>query len=102
VQYKRQHIAVTFLTDRLPEFWSILFLILGSVLMLAIFLMLGWYTWDMAVKSFAVKEFHEEIFKIAIWPAAFYLPIGCWALCLQLLVHIYEDCLYLVRIRRRA
>lgn len=102
VEYKRQHIVVTFFTDRMPEFWSVLLGTLGLVLGLAVFFVLGWETWDKALKMFAVLDFHEEIFKIPIWPGAFYLPIGCWALCLQLLVHIYENCLYLVRIRRRA
>jgi TRAP-type C4-dicarboxylate transport system permease small subunit len=100
VEYHREHITSQYLTDKMPEFWKRVFIIFGTVLMLIMMSMLGWYGLQVAINAFQAQEFHEEVFKIVIWPMKFYVPIGSWAFCLQLLVHIIEDSYSIIRMRR--
>lgn len=97
VEYERGHISVTFVKDRLGQRMRTSLDIFALVVMFAVFFAFGWYTWSMALKSLAIKEYWEAAIKIYIWPVAFYLPIGSWALCAQLLVHIVESCASLIR-----
>lgn len=97
VARERDHISVTFFTDRLGQPWMQIFEIIGAVMTLVIFFVFGCYTWDSAMHAFHIKQFHEDIFNIVTWPASFYLPIGSWAICLQLLLLIFGDCAKLAR-----
>jgi len=88
---ERAHIEVTLFTDHLPQFWIKMFTVLGSIVMFIIFFILGWFGLDFAIDSYQVREFKEDIVNILVWPATFYIPIGCWVLCAQLGLHIFED-----------
>jgi TRAP-type C4-dicarboxylate transport system permease small subunit len=91
VEKERSHIAPKFVQTKVPEKVGIIFNIVGRSIMLMIFLVFGWYSWLFAMKAMAIGEFVQEAYKIIVWPASFYIPIGCWALCLQLVVHLVED-----------
>ena len=98
---KKSHIEVTFVKERLPEGIRPYFDIFGLVLMFVIFFTFGWYTLPFALKALAIREYIEDVFLITIWPVAWYLPIGCWALCAQLLIHIGDSCASLIRRQSR-
>ena len=101
VERERGHIEVTFVKERLPEGIRTYFDIFSLVLMFVVFFTFGWYTLPFALKALAIKEYIEDVFLITIWPVAWYLPIGCWALCTQLLIHIGDSCAFLIRRRSR-
>ncbi|MFC2062655.1 TRAP transporter small permease subunit [Chloroflexota bacterium] len=99
VERDREHIEATFIRDRLPKRIAALASIFGIILMLTVFIIMGWVTLERALQSMAIGEFREEVYNLIIWPSTFYLPIGCWGLSLQLFVHLYDDCAAFVRNR---
>jgi len=98
---KKSHIEVSIIKEIVPEGIRTYLDIFGLVLMFAVFFTFGWYTLPFALKAMAVREYIEEAIKITIWPVAWYLPIGCWALCAQLLIHIGDSCASLIRRQSR-
>jgi TRAP-type C4-dicarboxylate transport system permease small subunit len=101
VQRHKMHIAATFFTDRGSVRKKLIFEIVGCVVMLIIFLFFGWYTLQKAFLGFSVKESVEETFRIPIWPVHFFLPIGSWVLCLQLIIDIIDNTININRTNKK-
>ncbi|MFC1993176.1 TRAP transporter small permease subunit [Chloroflexota bacterium] len=86
-QAERNHIRVEIFTARfnpkVQELLWLLFLLVGFVYLL----FLGIASWEHAIYSYNLREFTygggSQI--LYIWWSKFAIPVGCWAMCIQLL-----------------
>lgn len=97
VQNRKEHIVALFFTAKLPDSWKTFLDLIAQLLMFGIFFIFGWYTWKKALMAMSYGEFVEETIRIVVWPTHFYLPIGAFALCLQLLVDMVDNAMILAR-----
>jgi TRAP-type C4-dicarboxylate transport system permease small subunit len=88
VQKEKKHIVATFFADRFPGGGRHIFELVADIVALVILAVFGWYLLDKAFLCYAMNESVEEVYTIPIWPVHFFLPLGSWVMCLQLLVDI--------------
>lgn len=62
----------------------------GQVVTLLFYLGFGWFSLDVALRAYAVKETVDGLWRITIWPAKFMLPIGLAIACLILVIKIFK------------
>jgi len=48
----------------------------AQLVTLAFYLMLGWFSWDIAVRAWRISETVDGIWRVVVWPAKFMLPVG--------------------------
>lgn len=92
-QVLRGHIRVELvilrLSPKLQELLWLIALLAGFVLLLVI----GIETLQDALRAYAIKEFMYGggLQRFPIWWAKFAIPLGCWAMCAQLLVDMVRS-----------
>ena len=91
VQRHRQHVVTTFFIDKLSSRMQTHMKAAGDAVMLLIFGVFGYFIMEKALLCYEMGEFVEESYRIIIWPVHFFLPIGSWALCLQLVYDIIQN-----------
>ena len=93
VQKEKKHIMATFFADRFSGGGKYIFELVADIVTLVILAVAGGYLLDKALLCYAMNESVEEVYTIPIWPVHFFLPLGCWVMCLQLLLDIPNDIL---------
>lgn len=64
---------------------------IGQLATLLFYMVLGWFSWDVAIRAYQVSETVDGLWRVTIWPAKFLLPIGLVIACLILLLKIFEQ-----------
>jgi C4-dicarboxylate transporter, DctM subunit len=89
-QRRGEHIEATFIYDLLPDpfrrWWSLL----GTVLTVAVMGLIAWTTWEFA----EVNRFRGEFSSgsgLPIWPVRYIVPLGAFALALELILGRITD-----------
>lgn len=90
VQRHRQHVVTTYFIDKLPHKIQKHMKAIGDGIMMITFAVFGYFAMEKALLCYDMGEFVEESYRIIIWPVHFFLPIGAWALSLQLILDIAE------------
>ena len=62
----------------------------GHFFTLLFYLGFGWFSLDVALRAYAVKETVDGLWRITIWPAKFMLPVGLAIACLILVIKIIK------------
>lgn len=91
VQRHKQHVVTTYFIDKLSPTMQRHMKAMGDIVMMITFAVFGYFAMEKALLCFDMGEFVEESYRIIIWPVHFFLPIGAWALCLQLIFDIVEN-----------
>lgn len=60
----------------------------GQIGTLLFYLMLGWFSWDIAMRAYRINETVDGIWRVTVWPAKFMLPLGLGIACAVLLLKI--------------
>ena len=76
LQLRDENIAVDALRDVVPDLVKDVFDIIGHLLTLAFYCLLGWLYFKVAIDSFRVREFVTGTWDVPIWPARVIMPLG--------------------------
>lgn len=90
-QSDKQHIRVTFLTERFSQRTQLALEMMILVLTLGLITMGLWRTGVAWYASWTIKEFSVGFIKFPIWPAKIFPVLGLGALAIQLLADILEQ-----------
>jgi len=101
-QMKDAHVKVDAITQLLsPAFRSGIKIVTLS-LTLAIFSLIAWQGGAVAWESALEGEYRWGLVPIPLWPARLTVPIGCGALCLQLVIDTGREVAYFIGLTRRV
>ena len=89
-QTKREHIAVTLLTERLPALATSIIAAAGTLISVTFLIFLAWFGWQAAVDYAAIQEY-VGIDRIPIWPIRFIVPISLLALAVTMAITTVQD-----------
>jgi len=90
-QLERGHIRVTILLIRLPPKTTVIVDTIVWSVALAFVMILAIQTWNDAVYAYSIKLFRWGRIQMPIWWARALVPIGLWALCIQLILDIWTN-----------
>jgi TRAP-type C4-dicarboxylate transport system permease small subunit len=90
-QIERGHIRVTAFVMRLSKRAEVKFDILAWVATLIFLSILGYQSGIGAWESFQIREFRWGSVQMPIWWVKALVPIGCWMMCVQLILDIWKD-----------
>lgn len=94
-QIERGHIRVTAFLMRVSEKTEVKFNILAWAVTFVFLFVVGYQSAIGAWESFQIREFRWGSVQMPIWWAKGLVPIGCWMMCVQLLLDIWKDVEYL-------
>lgn len=81
-------IVVDLIYDMVPARMKRAMLWLGDVATLAFYGVLGWFSWEVAMRAWTIFETVDGIWRIVTWPAKFMLPLGLGIAVLVLLLRL--------------
>ena len=90
-QIERGHIRVIFLLRKLPLRWVVLIDLLVWIICFLFLAALGIQSGREALYSYHIREFRWGAVQMPIWWAKALVPIGCWMMCVQLLIDVWSD-----------
>ena len=82
VEYKREHICVDVVVNRLPESWHLPLYVFGCLLGILYFAMLGYQSGVDAWRATQSQETAMANFTFYVWPSRWALPLGFFAICI--------------------
>jgi TRAP-type C4-dicarboxylate transport system permease small subunit len=94
-QIERGHIRVTALLMRVSEKTEAKFNILAWIVTFIFLFVMGYQSAIGAWESFQIREFRWGSVQMPIWWAKALVPLGCWMMCVQLILDIWKDIEYL-------
>lgn len=83
-------IAVDLVYDQVNDLWKTIMMKVGQICTLLFYVMLGWFSWDIAMRAYRINETIDGIWRVTVWPAKFMLPLGLGIACLVLLLKIFS------------
>lgn len=84
------HIKVELVTDRLRPKQVAALQVFACLVALTWFAILSKQTLNEALVSFSIKEYRWGAIIVPIWWAKFFLPLGCWLICVQLVTELVK------------
>lgn len=87
---KRGHVRVDFLLSHLGRRTRLTLEAVITLIALIFFALMTWYSAANAIHAWHSKELFEML-RIVVWPFRFMVPLGCFAFCLELLLHLLTD-----------
>lgn len=87
---KRGHVRVDFLISYLGRRTELALDVVITLIALAFFALMTWYSAANALQAWQSKELFEML-RVVVWPFRFIVPLGCFALSLELLLHLLTD-----------
>ncbi len=90
-QARRQHIAVDLLVSRFGPGGRRALDAFATFLTLAVFVLIAWQGWVLALASFSVREYASGIVRFPVYPAKFALAVGASLMVFQALVDLVAD-----------
>lgn len=76
IQLLDENIAVDALRNAMPDAVQDLFDLIGHLLAVAFYALLGWIYLKVAVEAFEIKEYVTGTWDVPIWPARIFMPLG--------------------------
>lgn len=89
--YKREHVAVSVFTLRLPVRLRFALRLVGQAVMLALVVWIIWRTGAQAWRSWLNGEVRFGLLQVPVWPARMAIPVGMTAFLLQGLLDAYDQ-----------
>ena len=86
VHRRKEHVFVTVFTERFPPRAKALLDTLSIFIGIIAFGLIGWYGLDVALVSTRVGDHIPGIIDVPVWISKWFVPIGAFALCLELLI----------------
>lgn len=86
VQRRKEHVFVSLFTDKLPPRARAVLDTLSVVIGITAFGLIGWYGLEIAVVATRVRDYIPGIIDVPVWISKWFVPIGAFALCLELLI----------------
>jgi TRAP-type C4-dicarboxylate transport system permease small subunit len=86
VQRRKEHVFVTVFTEKFPPRAKALLDTLSILIGIIAFGLIGWYGLDVALVSTRVGDHIPGIIDVPVWISKWFVPIGAFALCLELLI----------------
>jgi len=96
VQARGQHVRVEFLLVRLSDRWRNVFGVVTILCALFFFSLVTWASWEYAVKALHFGLVSEEQ-GFPLFPPRLLVPVGCFVMCLQLLINLRQHIGFLSR-----
>ena len=97
VAARRGHIEVEVFTAFLPARGRLLLRIFGSLLGLALFGLIAWSAYNVALTDYSRGRFYEGLLKVPMWPAKALFVVGLALLSLRLALNALQDMAALFR-----
>jgi TRAP-type C4-dicarboxylate transport system permease small subunit len=85
VQQKRGHIYVNLFTQKMPERAKGVLDAFSTALGVFAYGLIGWFGLKMAIHSTEVREYVSGIIDVPIWISKWFVPLGAFVFCLQLI-----------------
>lgn len=76
IQILDENIAVDALRNAVPDMLKDVFDLIGHVLGVIFYALLGWIYFKVAVDAFEIREFVTGTWDVPIWPARIFMPLG--------------------------
>ena len=85
VHQHREHIFVDLFTKKFPERIKIALDVFSLFTGVIAFGLIGWFGLIMAIEATQVREYVAGIVEVPIWISKWFVPLGCFVFCLELL-----------------
>ncbi|SFJ54011.1 TRAP transporter small permease [Celeribacter neptunius] len=90
LQLLDENIAVDILRDQVPDAVKDVFDIVGHLLAVGFYVLLGWLYFKVAVEAFEIKEYVTGTWNVPIWPARILMPLGLFVAALAALAKLEQ------------